>query len=140
MRSFAHTAGQITGAGACLEALRRTRSGQFDLAACVPLDALVADAEPAPRLIPMEGLLTDRPSVRLTAEGRERVTHGREIGMPHVDTSGQLDARAEAMLSAGARPVEADEWVRMLGPDGRLVAMATRGAAPGALHPSVVLI
>ena len=44
VRSFAHELGRMLGCGACLEALRRTRSGEFTLAAAAPFE-LIAGGE-----------------------------------------------------------------------------------------------
>jgi hypothetical protein len=42
VRSFAHELGRMLGCGACLDAARRTRSGEFSAAAAVPLEELAA--------------------------------------------------------------------------------------------------
>ena len=134
VRAFAHTLGEHVGTGACLAALRRTRSGEFGLDGAVSLDDLDRDdrepnrvraTEAASWLIPMEQLLPAVPAVRLTGEGLIRVSHGRLI-------------EAADLVSPG--PADLPEWVRLLDPGGALVALATPGAAPGSLHPSVVLI
>ena len=122
VRSFAHTLGQLVGTGACLEELRRTRSGDFGLEGAASLDALQDDPDQAAGwLLPLDGLLPSLPSVRLTDEGRIRVSHGREI-------------RADGLT--GSR----DAWVRLLDESGHLVALAQPGDGPGSLHPAVVLI
>jgi tRNA pseudouridine55 synthase len=121
VRSFAHSLGQLTGAGACLEDLRRTRSGEFRIDGAVPLDALQDDPDQsAGWMVPLESLLTTLPSVQLTEEGRLRVSHGREI---------------EAVDGGLAVP-----WVRLLDERGGLIALAQPGATAGSLHPAVVLI
>jgi len=134
VRAFAHSLGEMTGAGACLSALRRTRSGEFGLDGAVALDALERDENAPDRirateltnlLIPMEELLPSVPALRLTGEGLIRVSHGRTIEADHLVPAGLL-----------APP----EWVKLLDPSGTLVALATRGTAAGSLHPSVVLI
>lgn len=141
VRAFAFSLGEMTGTGACLAALRRTRSGEFRLDGAVSLDDLGRDdpstplgAGPSTRigagqlaswLIPMEQLLPAVPAIYLTGEGLIRVSHGRQ-----VEAS---DLRDTAPQGAGA-------WVRLLDPGGALVALATPGDAPGSLHPSVVLI
>ena len=125
VRSFAHTLGELVGTGACLAALRRTRSGEFGLDGAVALDELGPDDQLASWLIPMEQILTGLPAVRLTGEGLIRVSHGREIGAADV-------------LAPG--PPDAQPWVRLLDPGGALVALATPGGTSGSLHPSVVLI
>ena len=120
VRSFAHTLGELTGTGACLEALRRTRSGDFSLEDAVPLQQMIQDAETAAGLlIPTGRLLEAFPAVLLSDEGCRRVSHGQEVH---------------------GRPAEGVEWVRLLDGAGRLVALATRGSRPDSLHPAVVLV
>jgi tRNA pseudouridine55 synthase len=119
VRSFAHSLGELVGTGACLEALRRTRSGEFRLAQAVSVDELQRQAATAAaRVVGIDRLLTNAPAVYLDAEGRRRVAHGQEIA---------------ALAGPG-------EWVRLIDTDGSLVAMATAGSRPGFLHPAVVLI
>ena len=125
VRVFACRLGEITGTGACLAALRRTRSGEFGLDGAVSLDDLGQDEPLASWLIPMEQLLPGLPALRLTGEGLIRVSHGRVVEAADLIPPGLSDP---------------PEWVRLLDPGGALVALATPGAAPGSLHPSVVLI
>ena len=120
VRSFAQTLGELTGTGASLEALRRTRSGDFSLEDAVPLEQIMQDVEMAARhVIPPGRLLEGFPAVLLTDEGCRRVSHGQEVQ---------------------GRPAEGVEWVRLLDGAGHLVAMATRGSRPDSLHPAVVLV
>lgn len=120
VRTFAHDLGARVGAGACLEALRRTRSGEFTLGQAVTLDRLAQGPEAGrAALIPMDQLLGALPMVRVGSPARERVAHGQEID--------------------GAAPATA-EWVRVVDDSGRLLAMARPGSRPGSLHPAVVLI
>ncbi len=122
VRSFAHTLGERAGTGACLEALRRTRSGEFRIDAAAPLDALQDDPEQAAGwIVPIDHLLGGMPAIQLSEEGRLRVSHGRQIDGGGVDTA-------------------TGTWVRLLDERGRLVALAQPGEAPGSLHPAVVLI
>jgi tRNA pseudouridine55 synthase len=123
VRAFAHSLGQLTGVGACLEALRRTRSGEFGLARAVPMTALATDVNVRERVVPVEELLPDFPAVSVTARGRVHVTHGRELSPD--DYAPQLPSL---------------EWARVFDPSGARVALASPGQTPGALHPSIVLI
>lgn len=123
VRSFAHSLGEITGTGACLEALRRTRSGDFTLEASVSMDALGDPASASGGRVPLEALLPRFPAVTLTERGRAHVAHGRELAAGDY---------------AAAPPDPA--WVRLFDATGALVALATPGPTPGSLHPSVVLI
>ena len=123
VRAFAHSLGQHTGAGACLEALQRTRSGAFSLHLALPLEALSDPQQVNASLIPLDALLPDVPAVLLNERGRMYVTHGREIG-PDDYTEGHPSS----------------EWVRLVDHSGALVALANPGRASGSVHPSVVLI
>jgi tRNA pseudouridine55 synthase len=126
VRSFAQALGELTGAGACLEALRRTRSGQFGLDEAVTVDALMQAAPPPPvtiPLIPLERLMPDYPWARVEGEGRRRVGHGQLV-------------RGEDLLQRGGH----GEWTRLLDTAGSLIAVARDGPIPGSLHPSIVLI
>jgi len=147
VRSFAHTLGQIVGTGAYLEALQRTRSGEFRLDESMTLDTLCGDpATPRARegsheqvldwVIPMERLLRTFPSVTVTDEGRLWIGHGRELGPDQLDPGSRGFAGS---TDAGAAVRQPPEWTRLLDPEGHLLAVATPGSRPGSLHPSVVL-
>ena len=157
VRSLVRDLGERCGTGACLEALRRTRSGDFRIDEATPLDALEpANSEsripdPGSRrsnpesripnpwmetlLIPMEKLLLDFPAVTVTSEGLARISHGQQV-------------RASDLV--GSAPPGPGEWVRLLDSSGALVGLGTpiggRGlvdpprSTPGVLHPEVVLI
>jgi tRNA pseudouridine55 synthase len=126
VRSLAFDLGQRLGVGGCLQALRRTRSGEFGLDDAVTLGALAGEpATAALRVLPMERLLPRLPAVTVTAEGERRVSHGRVVEPAHV---------------AFGLPSGAVDWVRVIGPSGMLLALARPGTPAGALHPSVVLM
>jgi len=137
VRALVRDLGERCGTGATLEALRRTRSGDFTLDEAIDLDALgpVRDrTNPESRvpnpgmetaLIPMERLLPGFPAVTVTAEGLTRVSHGQHVRP--VDLTGDA-------------PVEAAEWVRLLDSSGALVGLGTPQRLSGFLHPEVVLI
>ena len=120
VRTFAHSLGELVGTGACLEALRRTRSGDFTLAQAVNLEQLSTGDQAASGVLPLDALLTGFPAITLSDEGRNRVSHGQEV----EDAPG----------------LPAAEWVRLMDGQGHLVAMARAGSRPGFLHPAVVLI
>lgn len=137
VRSFAHTLGELTGAGACLEALQRTRSGEFGLDRALSLEALPDQARVAANLVPLAGLLGRFPAVTVTDRGRAHVSHGRELGPDDVSVpAGPAFAPLRRGTPAPAEPA----WVRLLDATGALVALATPGKAPGSLHAAVVLI
>jgi len=137
VRSLVRDLGERVGTGACLEALRRTRSGEFTLEEAIDLDQLTRrrldPSDPGSRipdpaletlLIPMEKLLPGFPAVTVTAEGLTRVSHGQQVRP--VDVAGALPSSSE--------------WIRLLDPGGALVGLGVPQRASGFLHPEVVLI
>jgi tRNA pseudouridine55 synthase len=120
VRAFAHSLGELVGSGACLEALRRTRSGDFTLDHSIGLDRLLDRGGLAgtAAMIPLGSLMPRFPVVTVTGEGRNRVSHGQEV---------------DGGTTAG-------EWVRLMDSGGELIAIARPGSRPGLLHPAVVLI
>ena len=131
VRTFAHSLGELVGTGACLEALRRTRSGEFTLEQSIGLDKLLEQGgqPPVTALIPLARLLPGFPAVTVTSEGRDRVSHGQEVeGGTPFRRSGRQGG------------VTAGDWVRLLDNPGHLIAIARPGSRPGFLHPAVVLI
>lgn len=126
VRSLAHDLGRALGTGAHLASLRRTRSGVFSLEDAIPLEALVSGGTTvADRMIPLDRLLPDVPAARVGPAGAKRVAHGAAIG--------PADIEGPAVLPPpGTR-------VRLLGPDGSLLALAEPRAG-GILQPVVVLV
>jgi tRNA pseudouridine55 synthase len=131
VRALARDVGERLGTGAHLTALRRTRSGAFDLSQAVAGDDLVGALA---KLLPMARLLTELPAVTVGEEGRRLVGHGRELG------------REVVLLGFPDGPVER---VRVLDERGELLALAvSRGFGPElpglarvpVLHPDLVLL
>ena len=128
VRTLAHSLGELVATGACLESLRRVRSGEFTIDQAVELENVsqssVAVTE---RWIPLERLLPGMPSVRLGSEGRKRVVHGQMLGIAHV-----------VGAESGRRGPGA--WTRLIDEQGQLVALGTVDQTGEFLHPAVVLI
>jgi tRNA pseudouridine55 synthase len=121
IRTLARDLGTALGSGAHLAALRRTRSGPFELARSVSLDRLMA-GELA--LIPLAEALGDLATLRLTEGAVRMVSQGQavtwdELAGPSSATVGQGDCGS---------PCEDGRLTRLLGPTGDLVAVARRGA------------
>lgn len=129
VRSLAHDIGQRLGCGAHLEALRRTRAGEFDAAGAVPL-AVVEREGPAAasRLVPLPGLLSRLPRVVVNERGARRTAHGNTLAAE--DLSGHVDGP----------PFEAPRGpVRVMDAQGALLAIGEPGPG-GVLQPVVVLL
>jgi tRNA pseudouridine55 synthase len=127
VRALARDLGRTLGCGAHLRELRRTAVGAFRVQDGVPLaDAERLGPDVAARLISPADALGHLPSVTLTEAGLRRAVHGNPLSPEHLEHRWVPP------------PGTADHGrVRVLAPDGRLVALAhSRG---GSLHPAVVL-
>jgi tRNA pseudouridine55 synthase len=135
VRSLAHELGLRLGTGAHLAALRRIRSGDLTLAHAVPLASIAGDREAAlALLVPLTGMLLSLEPLRLTDEGSRRASHGRDLGPSDFTDAAPLAS------GAGATNASTGRWYRLLDSSGRLLGVAEALPAPGALHPSVVLV
>jgi len=78
IRSLCAEAGEALGCGGCMSALRRTRSGMFDIASAVALDDLLSGGWDAAvgRLIPIAELLPECKTIALDASIVQRVRNG----------------------------------------------------------------
>jgi tRNA pseudouridine55 synthase len=124
VRSLAHDLGQRVGAGAHLEALRRTRAGQYGLEQATALDVVEREGEAAVRrLVAMDRMLSSLPQAILSPEGLRRVTHGNAVG-PACVVTGHVPPPGR--------------HVRLLDEAGSLVAVAESG--PGELLRPVVVV
>jgi len=127
VRALARDLGRALGCGGHLDTLRRTRAGRFDLAGAISL----AEAERLgpgveTHLISPADALDGLPAVTVTEAGLKRAVHGNPLGPEHLE---RRFVPPPGSSEAG--------HVRVLGPDGRLVALA--GSRGGLLHPAVVL-
>ena len=128
VRTLAHDLGVRLGCGAHLESLRRTRAAGFGLPDAVELGALQDNSALATeRLIPMERLVPELPSVRLHESGRIRAAHGNTLS-------------AKDFSPADGSPgfLEGDR-VRLLEERRGLLGIAVAGP-DGLLRPSIVLV
>lgn len=142
VRSLAHDLGSALGTGAVLDALRRTRSGDFSLDGAIRYDELVGSTREVllSRLLPFDLLLSDRPAVVLDADGVTRVRRGLDVGpFGGADASRPYVANATRGADAPRENIaERGGLVRLLDADGRLVALAKPIGDRGFLHASVV--
>ncbi|MGR9092439.1 MAG: tRNA pseudouridine(55) synthase TruB [Gammaproteobacteria bacterium] len=95
IRTLAEDIGKALGCGAHISALRRLRSGPFDLADATPLSEIQALRERAAPdtgfdalLVPPDTALADLPDVHLTDEGAVSVTRGQAIRVPDSPLAG----------------------------------------------------
>lgn len=102
IRSLAADIGTALGGGAHLRALRRTAIGSFGVGQAHPLEGLGPD-----RVLPPAEALRDYPSVTVTAEVAEDVSHGRTIPPTGVDGPARVLDDAGRLLAVyeGSRPL-----------------------------------
>jgi tRNA pseudouridine55 synthase len=126
VRALAHDLGVRLGTGAHLVDLRRVRSGDATIEQAIPLAEVEHEpARAAAAVVPLSRMLAELIAVRLTPEGVRRALNGRDLGPGDV--------------IAGASWPDA-AWLRLLDPEGDLIAVATPAATSGFLHPAVVLV
>ena len=129
MRALAHDLGRALGCGACLERLRRERSGTFTLEDAVTLDELERNRDTAGGyILPMGGLLPELPGVVVTSRGRQRVSHGNSLTPTDYTHRGNPDLDRRA-----------DGPVKVYDQDGHLLAIA-EGRTASVLRPRIVLV
>lgn len=119
IRTLAEDIGEAAGCGAHLTALRRTRTGPFDIAQCVTLAELeaMAESERATRLLPVEALLPDHMRVTLASEDAGRFLSGVRRRGGWADASSVAVFGPDALLGTGH--VKAGELIpgRLLAPN-----------------------
>jgi tRNA pseudouridine55 synthase len=126
IRTLGEDIGEALGCGAHLSALRRTASGNFDVAQCVSLDALQAmtEAQRLDCLLPLQALLVDHTTLTLDSDNAGRFLSGvrRRGSWPDNDRvavfgpAGDLTPKRPVLL--GTAHVKAGELIpgRLLSP------------------------
>jgi tRNA pseudouridine55 synthase len=120
IRVLAEDIGRALRCGACLAALRRTRVGHLDVAEAMTIDGL-ADldcTELRARLLPMDALLSDLPSIELDPERAGRIAVGAAV---------PCDVRPDG------------ELVRLYGPGKAFLGIAVATSA-GRLQPQRLVV
>lgn len=106
IRSLARDLARLAGSAAHLSALRRTRSGVFDVSAAAPVDALAPGA--VPLLAPLAAL-PDHPVQRLAIDDVRRVARGIDVAATTPGAWGALVHEESGALVALAER-RADRW------------------------------
>ncbi len=125
-RSLAHDLGRDIGSGAHLVQLRRIRSGEFPIEDAVPL--MVGEAfHPREfyleRIVPMENLLQEIPSIVVSDGDRARLAHGMDLNLLTgasesveyriLDERGHLVAIARRLHTFASPVAQPAHWVRV---------------------------
>ena len=76
IRTLCQDIGQALGCGGCMEALRRTKAGEYDISQAVPLETLLESDTPESCLRPVDSMFANYPAVTLTANQEKRCRCG----------------------------------------------------------------
>ena len=68
-----------------MEALRRTKAGEYDISQAVPLQVLLDSENPAQYLRPVDSMFTACPAVKLTPNQEKRCRNGNAFSVAIAD-------------------------------------------------------
>lgn len=85
IRTLCQDIGEALGCGGCMEALRRTRAGEYDISQAVPLQVLLDSENPAQYLRPVDSMFASHPAVTLTANQEKRCRNGNSFSVAQAD-------------------------------------------------------
>ncbi len=85
IRTLCKDIGAALGCGGCMESLRRTGAGAYDIAEAVPLQTLLDTDAPEAYLRPVDSLFADLPAVTLTAKQELRCRNGNSFSVTLAD-------------------------------------------------------
>ncbi len=85
IRTLCKDMGEALGCGGCMEALRRTAVGDYDLSQAVSLDALLSAEEPQRYLRGVDSLFAGLSAVTLTEKQELRCRNGNAFSVPYAD-------------------------------------------------------
>ena len=82
VRTLCHDIGQVLGCGGCMQTLRRTRAGAFDLTQAITMEQLLAFAreyDPQELLMPVDALFAAHPACIVTLGQAARIRNGADV-------------------------------------------------------------
>ena len=82
VRTLCHDIGQMLGCGGCMQTLRRTRAGAFDLTQAITMEQLLAFArehDPQELLMPVDALFVAHPACIVTLGQAGRIRNGADV-------------------------------------------------------------
>lgn len=85
IRTLCEDIGRALGCGGCMEALRRTKAGEYDISQAVPLQQVLGSENPEQYLRPVDSMFTACPAVKLTPNQEKRCRNGNAFSVSIVD-------------------------------------------------------
>ena len=103
VRTLCQELGEQLGCGGCMESLRRTRAGCYDLSGAHTIESLIemTPAERAALLLPVDSLFLNHPALRLTENQSRRVLCGGEFSCAAPDGEYRYYGPDGAFLALG---------------------------------------
>lgn len=98
VRTLCHDLGQALGCGGCMEALRRTRAGEYDISEAVPLETLLESGEPEKYLRPVDSMFRRYPAVTLTPNQEKRCRCGNAFSLAAAEGTYRAYAQSGEFL------------------------------------------
>lgn len=85
IRTLCEDIGRALGCGGCMEALRRTKAGEYDISQAVPLQQVLDSENPEQYLRPVDSMFASHPAVTLTANQEKRCRNGNAFSVAIAD-------------------------------------------------------
>lgn len=85
IRTLCQDIGEALGCGGCMEALRRTRAGEYDISQAVPLQTVLDSENPEQYLRPVDSMFASHPAVTLTPNQEKRCRCGNSFSVKLPD-------------------------------------------------------
>ena len=85
IRTLCQDIGEALGCGGCMEALRRTKAGEYDISQAVPLQQVLDSENPEQYLRPVDSMFTACPAVKMTPNQEKRCRNGNAFSVSIVD-------------------------------------------------------
>jgi tRNA pseudouridine55 synthase len=98
IRTLCHDIGAKLGCGGCMESLRRTRAGEYDISQAVPLQQLLESASPEQFLQPVDSMFRQYPAVTLTSNQETRCRNGNSFSVQFPNGTYRAYARDGSFL------------------------------------------
>jgi tRNA pseudouridine55 synthase len=141
VRSIAHDMGQRLGCGAHVAEITRTAVGEFALDQAMTLEEVAASHRQGrlgERMIGLEGLLADLPSLTVLPIVERRIRHGARFSVPESQVRRGNAPSGQSPLAE----LDSDRWkpsrIRVFNREQKLIAIA-QAVVPRVYQPVVVL-
>ena len=85
IRTLCKDIGEVLGCGGCMESLRRTAAGAYQISEAVPLSTLLETEDPGKYLRSVDTMFEDVPKVTLTAKQETRCRNGNSFSVQLAD-------------------------------------------------------